>query len=133
MPSVSLATIKNWFRTGFKPTQAQFWDTWDSFWHKDSVIPATAVQGVSAVLPETVVCLGAAFYDLPVGRLLDKVVVEVATQQTFKIGTSAGGAQVFDDVVFPAWQIVSVSWYAPSTTTRLHFTAANATIKLFLR
>lgn len=30
----NLNTIKEWFRTGRKPTQSQFWATWDSFWHK---------------------------------------------------------------------------------------------------
>ena len=39
MAKVSLAQIKNWFRTRLKPTQAQYWDTWDSFWHKDEVLP----------------------------------------------------------------------------------------------
>ncbi|MBY0244191.1 MAG: hypothetical protein K2Q03_01930 [Sphingobacteriaceae bacterium] len=43
---VNLNTIKNWFKTGLKPTQAQFWDTWDSFWHKDEKIPTTAIDGL---------------------------------------------------------------------------------------
>jgi hypothetical protein len=43
-------TIKNWFRTGLKPTQAQFWATWDSFWHKDEKIPITAIDDIEALL-----------------------------------------------------------------------------------
>ena len=42
----SLAEIKNWFKTGLKPTQIQFWATWDSFWHKDEVIPQSRIQNL---------------------------------------------------------------------------------------
>ena len=34
-------TIKSYFQTGDKPTQSQYYDTWDSFWHKDDVLPST--------------------------------------------------------------------------------------------
>ncbi|PWA05475.1 hypothetical protein [Flavobacterium laiguense] len=45
-------TIKNWFKTGLKPTQAQFWATWDSFWHKDEKIPITAIEDIETILNE---------------------------------------------------------------------------------
>lgn len=41
---VSISTIRDWFRTGLKPTQSEFWSTWDSFWHKDEKIPITSVH-----------------------------------------------------------------------------------------
>lgn len=50
MAKVSLTAIKNWFKTGLKPTQAQFWDTWDSFRHKDDAVPAAEVEGLNALL-----------------------------------------------------------------------------------
>ncbi len=46
----TLNTIKNWFRTGLKPSEAQFWDTWDSFWHKSEPTPTSAVEGLDAIL-----------------------------------------------------------------------------------
>lgn len=49
MSKVALNTIKNWFKTGLKPTQAQFWDTWDSFWHKDDSIAAENINGLPAL------------------------------------------------------------------------------------
>lgn len=52
MAKVNLTTIKNWFKTGLKPTQAQFWDTWDSFWHKDDAIPLNSIDGLQEVLNE---------------------------------------------------------------------------------
>ncbi|SHH75398.1 hypothetical protein [Flavobacterium johnsoniae] len=46
----NLNTIKNWFKTGLKPTQQQFWDTWDSFFHKDELIPQSSVSNLITVL-----------------------------------------------------------------------------------
>jgi len=46
MAIVPLNTIKSWFRTRLRPTQAQFWDTWDSFWHKSDSIPMSSIEGL---------------------------------------------------------------------------------------
>ena len=46
----TLSTIKNWFRTGLKPTQNQFWDTWDSFRHKSEKVPVVDIEGIDALL-----------------------------------------------------------------------------------
>lgn len=45
----ALQTIKNWFKTGKKPSQQQFWDTWDSFWHKSEQIPISNIDGVQKI------------------------------------------------------------------------------------
>lgn len=50
MAIVSLNTIKNWFKTGLKPTQQQFWDTWDSFFHKEEGIATTYINGLDSLL-----------------------------------------------------------------------------------
>ncbi len=46
MAVTALNIIKNWFKTGLKPTQAQFWATWDSFWHKDQSIPQANITNL---------------------------------------------------------------------------------------
>ncbi|MBS7233609.1 hypothetical protein KHA90_21580 [Flavobacterium psychroterrae] len=46
----TLDTIKQWFKTGLKPTQTQFWDTWDSFRHKDVKVPVQDVENLSELL-----------------------------------------------------------------------------------
>ena len=46
MAKQTINTLKNWFKTGLKPTQAQFWDMFDSFFHKDEKIPLTALDGL---------------------------------------------------------------------------------------
>ncbi len=43
-------TIKDWFRTGLKPTQAQFWAWMDSYFHKDEKIPITAIDDIENIL-----------------------------------------------------------------------------------
>ncbi len=43
MPITKLSTILSWFETGDKPTEKQFRDTWNSFWHKDEKIPVSQI------------------------------------------------------------------------------------------
>lgn len=38
-------TIKSWFRNFLKPTQEQFWNWMDSYWHKEEKIPQDAIEG----------------------------------------------------------------------------------------
>lgn len=47
---VTLAEIYNWFMTGKKPTQAQFWASWGSFWNKSESIPQSAILNLTTVL-----------------------------------------------------------------------------------
>ena len=52
MAKKSLNIIKSWFKTGLFPTQQQFWDTWDSFFHKDDNIPASQVENLQNLLDQ---------------------------------------------------------------------------------
>ena len=47
---VTIAQIYDWFMTGKKPTQAQFWASWGSFWNKLEQIPQSAIAGLTTVL-----------------------------------------------------------------------------------
>lgn len=42
--------LQNWFVTGAKPTQEQFWAWMESYWHKSESIPAEMITGLSEVL-----------------------------------------------------------------------------------
>lgn len=46
----NLAQIYDWFMTGKKPTQAQFWASWGSFWNKEESIPQSAISNLTTVL-----------------------------------------------------------------------------------
>lgn len=42
--------LKDWFRTGKKPTQAQFWAWLESYYHKDEKIPQSSINGLETAL-----------------------------------------------------------------------------------
>lgn len=44
------SSIKNWFKTTLKPTQQQFWDWLDSFWHKQDEIPIASIKDLETTL-----------------------------------------------------------------------------------
>ena len=46
----TLAEIYDWFMTSKKPTQAQFWASWGSFWNKNESIPQSSISGLTSVL-----------------------------------------------------------------------------------
>ena len=50
MAKTAINTIKQWFKTGSKPTQDQFWNWMDSYWHKDELIPQNKIQDLSTTL-----------------------------------------------------------------------------------
>ena len=50
MATTEKNTVKNWFKTGLKPTQYQFWAWMDSWWHKDEKIPLTAIDDIEDIL-----------------------------------------------------------------------------------
>ncbi|MBI9064884.1 MAG: hypothetical protein JEZ14_23055 [Marinilabiliaceae bacterium] len=50
MALTPINTLKEWFRRGLKPTQQQFWDWLDSFWHKDEPIPSASIDGLQGLL-----------------------------------------------------------------------------------
>lgn len=146
MPKVSLATLKNWFKTGLKPTQTQFWDTWDSFWHKDDLIPQASVDGLAdaltglpteeqlAQLDDLVTAVsvsGSGSLSIAAGKLLWKVVLIPTADGRAKAGLTAGGSDFFDRVVTDGVpRIFNPDHYFSSAGT-LHFTG-NFQAKVYL-
>ena len=42
--------LKQWFKKFAYPTESQFWDWMDSYWHKDDNIPASQIDGLQQVV-----------------------------------------------------------------------------------
>ena len=42
--------LQNWFVTGAKPTQEQFWAWQESYWHKSEKIPMDSIDGIDKIL-----------------------------------------------------------------------------------
>lgn len=105
----ALTILKSWFETGDKPTQSQFWDWLDSFYHKDEQIDQAAVSGLTNSLNDKadlsvvnglfpVVLTGSSSsvsHAAEGGKILHKVRVKSdADMASFKIGTVVNGAQI---------------------------------------
>jgi hypothetical protein len=50
MATVSILQLKNWFKKGLKPTESQFGDMFDSFFHKNEKVPIASVDGLPTEL-----------------------------------------------------------------------------------
>lgn len=146
--STSLTDIKNWFRTGLKPTQSQFWNTWDSFWHKDESIPTAKITdldsqlaniptseqlaAIAALSPVVITVAGAATYSIAAGKFLEVVVADAASSGSVKVGTSLAGTQIIDDAVAAGVPTAfRVDHYSKNAGT-IHLTGT-FTAKLYLR
>lgn len=99
MAIVNRDTIKTWFETGDYPTQQQFADAWDSYWHKLEGIPISAITGLSTVLnslqpnpPITGVVESTGTVLLPAGKLIEAIVIYGQSDGgEVLLGTTAGG------------------------------------------
>lgn len=149
MPIQSLNTIKSWFETGDKPTQGQFWDAFDSFFHKNDSIPQSQVVGLETALSglatvESVAALkaitlvtglSAVSINIPAGTILHKIRVKSSAGFTYNLGTSAGGGQIVQGqtVVANTVDIATIDFDVENLTT-IHFSglSGSTTIKIYL-
>ncbi|BFM42663.1 hypothetical protein CFS9_13040 [Flavobacterium sp. CFS9] len=45
-------TVKQWFKTGLKPTESQFYQFFDSIWWKEEKIPANKIENLQEILDD---------------------------------------------------------------------------------
>jgi hypothetical protein len=110
----SLSTILSWFKTGLKPTENQFAQSWSSFWHKDDSLPQTSITGLQDILnslnqstqqPDTITFTNTTgVYIIPAGKMLTVLIVESATDQILSVGSAAGLNDMMDSEQIPAGQ-----------------------------
>ncbi len=135
------ATIKTWFETADKPTQQQFWDWLDSFWHKSELIPFESISGLPEIPDQAEIdaiaalvldvefnITGSGTYVLPAKRLLREVTF-IGTGN-FKAGTSAGGEQIVPETAVTTKETFTVTWFELVNTT-LYFTGTGTVILHF--
>jgi len=101
MPVQNINTIKNWFVTGAKPLQQQFWDWLDSFRHKDDKIAFTdltnALQNdINSIsgFPITL-SAGVSQWTVPVDMVIEFVRVYDPGTINWKMGTTNGGEEIW--------------------------------------
>jgi hypothetical protein len=160
MPKTALSIIKSWFETGDFPTQEQFWNWMDSYWHKDELIPVETVNGLASLLAGKATLedvqnlqqqlnqLQASLvdiltlstddsYTLTAGKILEKIVViPTADLPGFGIGQSPGGFEILNPIAIPAAEpaVISLNLYA-HTNRIVYFTGilSSTTIKIYKR
>lgn len=142
--------IKGWFETGKKPTQGQFADWIDSFWHQQDTIPQSSVTGLEDALNGfatdadiaalkainlNVVGGASASQNIPAGTILAKIRIKSTQPITFNLGTSGGGSQIIAAESLTANQvgIYQIDFDCETlTTVHLSGLAGNTSIKFIL-
>jgi hypothetical protein len=115
MAKQTINTLKGWAIRGWKPLAQQIKDWFDSFWHKDELIPIASIDGLqdilnslpsqaaldailSGLVPDQVDLITDGFYDMPANSILALVKFESANNQTVSIGNTAGANDFLDSV-----------------------------------
>lgn len=143
MAITALSTIKSWFLTGLKPTQGQFHNTWDSFWHKLESIPIESVDGLEETIdnleqssgPVEISLTENGEYVIPAGKLLEYLIVKSIDNQNVTIGTTSGGGEIVDLVAYGAGehQVYDLLLYADNETTIYFTIATEIVVKIYIR
>jgi hypothetical protein len=137
--------LKQWFKTGDKPTQQQFYDWLDSFRHRSETVAISEVDELPTVLQNKadVVTVN---YLLPVmlpynefawkasaGTLIEKILIISDVDLIVNIGTSNEGNEIAEGVeVNHGYGIVTVDYFIRTDTT-IYFTGvtSNTIIKIY--
>ena len=130
MAKQSINTLKQWFETGDYPTQQQFWDWLDSFFHLDAELQISNIQNLETILESkadasqlaalnnrVVLAAGATQWNVPAGTLVEIIVVLEATEITFKCGTAPGGNDVIEETDFTGNLVYAKNKYFAAATT----------------
>jgi hypothetical protein len=148
MPVQTRPTLKSWFERLDKPTQEQFWDWMDSYFHIGDTIPQANVEGLTAVIaglptpeqlaivdslaPSLLIIGGAGTYQLPAGKILQYIVCEANADGICQIGTSSGQSQLVEaNLQSDVPQTFTFNQYSKNSIT-LHFTG-NFSALIFIR
>ena len=84
MSTQSIANLKQYFKTGAKPTEAQFANLIDSFFHKEDTVPAENIEGINALIAGAVL----EALDDDTGRLnIDYNKTEITWNDTHTVAT----------------------------------------------
>lgn len=120
---------KQWFETGDKPTQAQFYTTFDNLRWKDELIPIAEVTGlVNALLAKVnasdyegqlVPCDAPFIFTIPAGYKLEEIIPFYGAAGTMQAGFGAYGSidLLNEDEIVAGWnQPLQTNYFAPVNT-----------------
>lgn len=145
-----IATLKNWFVTGAKPLQAQFWDWLDSYWHKSEMIPSSSVTGfteleqrvddLEGIDGDKIVLSGTGAsitYSIPIGVLLEKAIIKSNATMTYTVSNTPGANDipVGDTLAAGNLGLMYLDLYADTSSRTIYFEglSGSVTIIIYLR
>jgi hypothetical protein len=120
---------KQWFETGDKPTQAQFWQIFDWLRWADTAIAMDQITGLNTALNSKVSkadyegnCIGFngdSIYEIPGGYLLESIIPYYGSNGSMKLSVVANGDSEVVEVpeVNNGWNNpVVINWFAENNT-----------------
>ena len=129
MAEESRTILKTYFETGDIPTEAQFINFLDSYFHKDDIIPAENVEDLA---PIEEVISGSGNYQIAAGKLLIGIVLVPSISGSYTIGTTGGGDEI-DSGSLTAGTNETINYQEFfGTATSIYFTGT-FTAKIYLR
>ncbi len=128
---------KQWFRTRLKPTQSQFWQTFDWLRWKDELLKIEEVDQLTTILqqkadigstgvnrPIAVVLNGNGSFQFPAGLMIDLIMITpTGGAITPAIGLTDGGSEIYstsDPIAANTDYLLTVG-YAARVITTIYF------------
>lgn len=138
MALVSRSTLYNWFKRRLKPLEEQFHSWIDSFWHKNDLIPTSAIDGLDAQLaniptqeqidawngltPGLNVVAGALTLEVLASTTIEFFVIKVTGAANCKIGVTASGSEILEVNYDAAGSYPEIIYYHFDSATTIYFT-----------
>ncbi len=106
MAKQSINQLRQWFETGDYPTQNQFWDWLDSFFHKDDAVTIDNIGGLTEILQgkaeqsslqalaPVLLQTGTTEWVAAAGTIIEAIVFLTVGTKNIKAGTSVDGEEV---------------------------------------
>lgn len=141
-------TVKPWFVTAAKPTQAQFWALFDDLRFKDEAITLADIDTLAALLAlkadqaalddftggELITLLADGYYDVPAGYLLDKLIILPGLDMNIYLGKTLGGDEIAASelVTGGVGEVYVVNLFANAANVRLYISGITAATSVIL-
>jgi len=129
MAQQTVTYLKGKYNTGDMPTEQDFHDWLDSYFHKTDTVPKAQIEDGE---PITQLIATNGTYALAAGKMIELIVFEDVSSGTVEVGTTAGASDIIDDNLTGGTPLVERIDYYVATATTIYFTG-NFSIKIYLR
>lgn len=146
------ADVKNWFKRGLKPLEAQFHEFFDSIFWKTDGIEIANVNGLSdqlagkadlnalnnvlaRLVPAIITPSANTSWTLPIGLSVAAIGFVTTDNMTIRIGTTNGGDEVMEDTDFTTGtylEFQTPNLYANGAVVPIYFSGITAETKIII-